>query len=412
MNNSVNLLINYFNKNLLKSFNLLVSYLISGIVLIGALAIFNNNQSLNAETITNFILLVTLAGGFELGLVKSTLISLDNSRNCSFKKLSLISKVSVRAIIPSIIVFFLWSFLSSDINFILKIIFSYFFCIIGILSSELRVIFNNNGNHSTAVWTKQGGITLGVLTFVISIYLDYDDITSFGLYFLARTFYLILLFYRLDKIKFSDREIVFDKNLISGWKNIFGLSLLAVISGNIDRILISYFLDPIVVLNYFLIYEILTKYWLIAVIVNPVIFVQYASGGNGILSGVGIIKALGIISIISISTFIIFVNSYPVFFNNILNISIKNLFIILFFIAIVINGVTQIVSTLLISRGYAQSLLIISIIVTLLTTLILVYAIIHFGINGLLVTWLIKSCFEGVLIGILFLKERHEFLSK
>lgn len=412
MNNYINLLINYLNKNLLKSFNLIVSYLISGIVLIGALAIFNNNQSLNAETITNFILLVTLAGGFELGLVKSTLINLGNSRNRFFNKLSLISKVSVRAIIPSIIVFILWSFLNNDIYFLLKIIFSYCLCIIGILSSELRVIFNNNGNHSTAVWTKQGGITLGVLTFVISISLGYDDVISLGMYFLVRTLYLILLFYRLDKIKHSDKEIVFDKNYISGWKNIFGLSLLAVISGNIDRVLISYFLDPIVVLNYFLIYEILTKYWLIAVIVNPIIFVQYAGGGNGILSGIGIIKILGIISTISILTFIIFVNLYPVFFNNILNISIKNLFIILFFIAIVINCVTQIVSTLLLSRGYARSLLIISIIVTLVITPILVYAIIHFGINGLLVTWLIKSCFEGALFGTIILKERHEFLSK
>ncbi len=100
------------------------------------------------------------------------------------------------------------------------------------------------------------------------------------------------------------------------------------------------------------------------------------------------------------------------FFNNILNISINNLFIILFFIAIVINCVTQIASTLLLSRGYAQNLLIITITVTLVIALTLVYALTNFGVNGLLVTWLIKSCFEGALVGILFSRERHEFLPK
>ena len=123
MNNYINLLTNYMNKNLVRSVNLIASYLVSGIVLIGVLAIFNNNQSLNAETITNFVLLVTIAGGFELGLVKSSLINIDNSRSYSFKKLSLISKVSVRAIIPSIIIFLLWTFLNNDSSFLFKIIF-------------------------------------------------------------------------------------------------------------------------------------------------------------------------------------------------------------------------------------------------------------------------------------------------
>ena len=412
MNNYINLLTNCMNKNLVRSVNLISSYLVSGIVLIGVLAIFNNNQSLNAETITNFVLLVTIAGGFELGLVKSSLINIDNSRSYSFKKLSLISKVSVRAIIPSIIIFLLWTFLNNDSSFLFKIIFSYCLCIIGILSSELRVIFDNNGNHSTAVWTKQGGITLGILTFVFSIYLGYGDAISLGMYCLMRVLYLILLFHRFNKINFSDKEIFFDKNQISGWKNIFGLSLLAVISGNIDRILISYFLDPLVVLNYFLIYEIFTKYWLIAVIVNPIIFVQFANGGNGVLSGIGILKILGVISIISVAILVTFISFNPMFFNNILNISINNLFIILFFIAIVINCVTQIASTLLLSRGYAQNLLIITITVTLVIALTLVYALTNFGVNGLLVTWLIKSCFEGALVGILFSRERHEFLPK
>lgn len=411
MNDSINLLFNYLNKNLVKFFNLLAAYIISALVLIGILAIFNNNQdNLNPEDITNFLILVSLAGGLELGLVKSSLINSDNLRSLNFNKFSLISKVAIRAIIPSSIIFFIWIFLSTDFSFLYKIIFSYCLCFIGLMSSELRVIFDNNGNHSTAVWSKQGGISLGILFFSISILLGYGNVISLSVYCLARIIYLTLLFNRINEINQSYKLISFEDNQISGWKMIFGLSLAAAISGNIDRVLISYILDPIVVLNYFLVYEIFTKYYLIAIIINPIIFVQYANGGNGILNGFGLLKILGAVSIISISIFLFFISFNPAFFNNIVTIDISNLYFVIFFIAIVINCNTQTVYTLLLSRGYAHDLLKITIMVTLVIALTSAYAMINYGINGLLVTWLLKSCLEAALVAIVFWRKKHEFL--
>tara|TARA_B100000575_G_scaffold182103_1_gene146238 strand:+ start:3528 stop:4748 length:1221 start_codon:yes stop_codon:yes gene_type:complete len=404
-------LVHFFSTNKARSFNVVGSYAINAIVLIGALAIFNNNQSLvSPEIITNFVLIVSLAGGLELGLVKSCLVNLKSTKSQLFSKTVLIEKVSLRAFIPSVFIFLLWVNLGPDPGILQKFIFSYGFCLIGLLSSELRVIFNNIGLHSSAIWTKQGGITFGILTFVSSIYLGFGVTISLMMYFLARIFWLALLFYRYDKICVGNKIVAFENADIAGWQHMFALNSLATFSGNIDRILIVYFLAADLALTYFLIYEIFTKYWLIAYIINPIIFVRYAAGGDGLISFRILLKVLCALAILSVGILIFLVSFNPDFFNSVLNINIGNLYIVVFFMAIVINGVTQTVSTLLQSWGYSDYLVKYNIIITLLMSICYTFALIEFGLNGLLVTWLIKSLFEAALIASLFFrKKKYEF---
>lgn len=411
MHTLFNVLVHFFSTNKARSFHIVGSYAISAIVLIGALAIFNNNQSLiSPEIITNFVLIVALAGGLELGLVKSYLVNLEGTRSQLFSTTVLIEKVSLRAFIPSVFIFLLWVNLGPDPGILQKFIFSYGFCLIGLLSSELKVIFNNIGLHSSAIWTKQGGITFGILSFMCGIYLGFGLTISLIMYFLARIFWLALLFYRYDKIRVGNKIVTFENADIAGWQNMFALSSLAIISGNIDRILVAYFLVAGLGITYFLIYEIFTKYYVIAYIINPIIFVRYADGGDGLISVRNLLKVLCALAMISVGILILFVSYNPDFFNSVFNINIGNLYIVVFFMAIVINSVTQTVSTLLQSWGYTEYLLKYSIIVTLVMFISFTFAITEFGLNGLLVTWLIKSLFEAALITSLFFrKEKYQF---
>ena len=411
MHTLFNVLVHFFSTNKARSFNVVGSYAISAIVLIGALAIFNNNQSLvNPEIITNFVLIVALAGGLELGLVKSYLINLKGARSQLFSKTVLIEKVSLRAFIPSVFIFLLWVNLGPDPGILQKFIFSYGFCLIGLLSSELRVIFNNIGLHSSAIWTKQGGITFGILSFISAIYLGFGVTISLIMYFLARIFWLVLLFYRYDKIRVGNKIVTFENADIAGWKHMFALNSLAIISGNIDRILVVYFLGADLGITYFLIYEIFTKYYLIAYIINPIIFVRYAAGGDGLIRARNLLKVLCALAMTSVGILIFFVSYNPDFFNSVFNINIGNSYTVVFFMAIVINSVTQTVSALLQAWGYTEYLVKYSIIVTLVMCVSFTFAITEFGLNGLLVTWLIKSLFETALITSLFFrKEKYEF---
>jgi len=411
MNALLNRLTSFFSKNVARSFNVIGSYALSAIVLIGSLAIFNNNQSLaNPEIITNFILIAGLAGGVELGLVKSYLVNTRKTKSQSFSITTLIEKVSLRACIPSVFIFLLWSNLDSDLGMLQKFIFSYGFCLIGLLSSELRVIFDSIGFHSSAIWTKQGGITLGILAFISSIYFGFGQSKSLIMYFLVRVFWLALLFYRYDKVRLPNKIVTFANADIAGWRYMFGLSSLAVIGGNIDRIIVSYFLGANEVITYFLIYEIFTKYWLIAYIINPIIFVRYTVNSETSTSMRNLFQVLCSLSLISVGILIAFVNYNPNFFNNIFNINISNLYIVVFFIAIAINGVTQSVSTVLQSWGRSENLVKINMTVTVIMGLSFIYAIIEFGVNGLLVSWLIKSLFEVALVASLFYRRKYEFL--
>lgn len=406
-----NVLVVFFSTNKARSFNVIGSYVISAIVLIGTLAIFNNNQSLvSPEIITNFILIVALAGGLELGLVKSYLVNQKGAKTQLFSKTVLIEKVSLRAFIPSVFIFILWVNLGPDPGILQKFIFSYCFCLIGLLSSELRVIFNNIGLHSSAIWTKQGGITFGILSFICGIYLGFGVTISLIMYFLARIFWLTLLFYRYDKICVGNKIVTFENAEIAGWKHMFALNSLSIISGNTDRILVVYFLGADLGITYFLINEIFTKYYLIAYIINPIIFVRYATGGDGLIGVRNLLKVLCALAILSVGILIFLVSYNPDFFNSVFNINIGNLYIVVFFMAIVINSVTQTVSTLLQSWGYSDYLVKYNIIITLVMSICYTFALIEFGLNGLLVTWLIKSLFEATLIASLFFrKKKYEF---
>jgi len=399
-------------KNVVSALNMIGAYALSALALIGALAIFSSeNSEVSPQVITNFVLIVSLVGGFELGLVKSCLINLNETKSRSFDIAILVAKVSSKALIPTVFIFLVWNNLTTELGVLQRFIFSYCLCLIGILSSELRVIFDNIGLYSSGIWTKQAGLAIGVFTFLGAIYFGLEPTVAFVAYCLARTFWLALQFYRYTKIAVRKELILFRDTELFGWRSIFSLSVLAVFSGNIDRILASYYLDPVTAINYFLIYEIFTKYWLVNYLINPIIFVRYAAGSDGLISILSLLKVLGTISIISVGTLTLFVSYNPNFFNSVFNISIGNPYIVAFFMAIAINSVTQSLSAVLQSRGYAEYLVKITIIVTLIMGISSIFAIMEFGVNGLLVTWLIKSLFEAALVASLFYREKYEFSS-
>lgn len=397
-------------KRSVKALNIVSAYACSAIVLIISLTIFNNNQELvNPTIITNFILVVALTSGFELGLVKSSLINSYGPKQQNFDLYLLFKKTSVKALIPSIFISILWISFGGSLSIVSKIIFSYSMCLIGVFTAELRVVFNHIKSYSIAAWVKQAGMTIGILAFLIGIYFGFGQFLSLFLYCLTRAVWLALVSYKYKKISSGKKLVKFDKNEHLGWESIFSLNLLAIISGNADRIIASYFLESSALIGYFLIYEIVTKYWIIVYITNPIIFVRSADSTKSNANMPIFIKITSILAVFSICFFIYFLYQFPLFFNNFFNIQIKNLFISIFFSAIVLNSITQVISTILISRGYAKSLLKINTTVAMTMGIISILAIINYGVNGLITAWLLKSIFEGVLVGSVILRRKNEF---
>jgi O-antigen/teichoic acid export membrane protein len=387
------------NKNtIVRISNIVFAYLTSAIVVIASLYAIKLSPELASQTeLMVFVLIVSMVSGIQLGIVKSVLVSSNASEKYLSFDLNKLIKLSFLRVIPvSFGISLLWFFLDNKSNIIEIYIFSLLLSFIAVSSSEARVIFDHFGKHSRAVWAKQGGLSLGISCFTSGMLLGMSFQVSVIVYVVVRSAWIIFQLKNIQNFDLKERQIKFNSKETSQWVGFHGVSILAMVSGNLDRIVVSYFLIANEILDYFLIYEIFTKYWLIAYLANPILFTYLTKSKDNFKKIRSVLFWLSIFALLSIFVFWMFIVFFPNGLSDIFKIQIKVDYVFMFLIAIVVNSITQSIVTIIQAKGKSRKVFLINILITVFMVFTYILMASESGLEGVMLAWLVKSIIELV----------------
>jgi hypothetical protein len=155
-------------------------------------------------------------------------------------------------------------------------------CAAGFCATDLRVLLDLRGRHAAAIGLKQGSTSLGVL---IATILMITGLSTF-LAILVATLARLLILAPLARDPGPGQGPWSQARLMIvdwRWLEFAGASALSAAGGSIDRLLGLRFLPAAAMGSYYLIFETLSRFWLLPYLLTPILFARRihgeASGG-------------------------------------------------------------------------------------------------------------------------------------
>jgi len=347
----------------------------------------------------SFYFVATLASALEPGTAKSLLLRCGVSREPRFAWRALIAPTAVKALIASPLLGLAWRLADPSLpvwllGWVLPLVFS------GFVVSDLRVVFDANRQHATAIWVKQGGLSFGLIAFAGILLADGGLPMAIGLSVLLRIGWYaaaLLLGWRfLAADRFGLGELASSLREPT-WMALAGVSLLAALSGSIDRLAAFRFLEPATLSAYYLIYEVLTKFWILPYLLAPIIFARRAaaSGPDRLLATSLRFTALaGAVFMAAAAGLLV----APDWVARVVGVEVGPP-VLLFAFAIVLNSGVQLLNSELQARGRSAFVLWSSVAILAISAVALFSLGSLAGMDGLFAAWLIKSTAELLIVG-------------
>jgi hypothetical protein len=374
---------------LYKNINLLISYFLNAVILISCVSVigqYTSPQSLQSFLVYFFI--ASTAAGLEPGTSKAALAFAPNEN--LEKGMPLLFASSSKALLITLPMVVIWIFSAHTNVNATELVWAPVIVILGFLATDLRVALDASGQHTFAIWCKQGSLALAAVVPATALLLNYNLSTGIAVSCVARVAWTAV-FWLITKGSTHSAVTVKQHFFKRPWGHFLFASCLGAISASIDRIIAIRFLAPGDAGLYIMIYEVMTKFWVINYLLAPLVFTEkIKSSVKNRISGISYIL-IGILGIIFLSISLLFS------FFDIIDWPINNLsFYALpaFTLAIVIAAWNGIITAELqalnrarhVSRSVAAGLVVS---VVAFPTLLMLW-----GINGLFLAWIAKSIIE------------------
>lgn len=380
--------------------NLIFAYLTTAIFLTGAILFLKDGfPPETLKIVLAYIFISGVASGIEPGTAKILLIKAKQSSGLfyfSFKWL-LIASI-LKSVLATPFIALMWLSLQAGGLDAFEIFFySLVSLIVGFLTTELRVVFDSNERFATAIWLKQGSLSVGFMVIALALWIgisiEFAIALSLSMRFIwALIFHIVnSIYFQASLFKLRDfRREFFD----FGWVDLGLVSILAAIGGSIDRIVALRYLNLNDASEYFIIYEILSKFWIIAYLFSPIVFVKSARGVEALNLIKVIVLGTIFLGILYVSMIFSVLNFWPYLVHKISN-GVSSVFgITCFSISMVITSISIIISAYLQGIGKARVALIISFIGMCITGVVFYAFTLYAGILGLYFSWLVKGLIE------------------
>jgi hypothetical protein len=153
----------------------------------------------------------------------------------------------------------------------------------GFCATDLRVLLDLRGDHAGAIALKQGSLAGGMVLAGLLMGFRAPLGLAVGVSTMARLAPLLLWGLiepdqgALAEVGGRVGRLLADRR----WLELAAVSLIAAIGGSTDRLFGLRYLGPEAYGGYYVIYEILTKFWLIPYLLGPVVFARQAAGDHG-----------------------------------------------------------------------------------------------------------------------------------
>ncbi len=229
------------------------------------------------RNVLGLIFLTSLSAGLEPGTIKAAALG-----EAGVEGADLVAYLAVGAMkgaLASPLLAIIWRLADPTIPFSI-LAWTPLITIAGFWATDMRVLLDVRGRHTLAVGLKQGSLAGGVAIMGLLVALRTPLIWAVGVSTLARLA-LPLLVAALFRRAPRDRPVWREARRLLGdkrWIDLAAVSVIAAVGGSVDRVIGLRLLSPTDYGAYYLIYELLTKFWLIPFVLGPIVFARRASG--------------------------------------------------------------------------------------------------------------------------------------
>ena len=381
----------------------------SAVVLVSAVGLGRMTTPTILAGVLSVFFISILSGGLEPGTSKALIVQGLGASPTRQQYRGIALASGVKALLASVPLAALW--LISDKSLSIGLLASLPFIVLaGFLTTDFRVLLDAQGRYASAIWFKQSGmiISFGTLAGLVALGLGLEWAVAYStLVRLGWTGAALAWCYALAPFdaKFATPPLDYAARLLKqrSWVHFALVSALATLSGSLDRVAALRLLSPADYNAYFVIYEVVTKLWLLPYLIAPILFAKRASGNVDKHLLIVMHLIVGVAGLSFATAVVVTAALMPNLFQFVTGLSqVPIIPLAAFALAIVISSFCQLVLVDLQARGGARSATILTL-VSLASAVVMFYSLTYqLGLGGLLLAWLLKSSLELIIsIGVL-----------
>lgn len=368
------------------------------------------------QGVLSYIFIAATAAGIEPGTAKAQYLRADtNAEVFRFSARQLFTSAVGKAILLSPVLIAAWILTNaSGLDNLSMAVCAPVVLTIGFMTTEMRVVLDINGRYASAIWLKQGSLSIGLLCLAGSLAVGQSLLTAIALSLAMRLVWLIAFLARGKQYLGAEpvnRKPGLRNGLSEHWVQLVLTSMLGAVAGSMDRIVALRYLDASDANGYYIVYEILSKFWLVSYLLAPVVFskrARYKDQSRFVVFAGSVVSVIGIIFVAAVVLVTTFWPQMMLYISDSVRAGSS---VGLFAGAIVLSGLSMILNADLQGMGQTKA-------VTTFTFLGMVVSAISFyaltsyaALPGLYLAWLIKAALEFALIfgfALYVRKERDE----
>ena len=349
------------------------------------------------QALLGYFFIASLSAGLEPGTIKAAALS---GPGVAVDLGAALAASIIKGLAASPILALVWRFADPHIDGAV-LAWTPGLCVAGFAATDLRVLFDLEGRHATAIWVKQGALAAGLAIVAALAWLRVPLAVGVAVSTLARLAFVAaigaaLVARRKTRIGtpsaplaprlaglFADRR----------WMELAGASLVAAISGSTDRVFGLRYLSAEAWAGYYLLYEVFSKFWFLPYLLGPIVFARRLADGPGSRFGRAAGRLIGAVGLLFVAAVVGAIALAP-------RLPIAGLHLVLgaptvaFAAAVVTASFTQVRIAQLQGAGASRRVLAAMSLGAALAAALFFVGARQFGVTGLMVAWLIKAAVE------------------
>ena len=374
------------------------AYLATSLVALGVLWALNcHGDAALLRQVLAIYFITSLAAGLEPATAKAAALRVTVDEGAPSRN-TVVQASAIKAVFASPVLAFVWRAADPTMDMRL-LLFTPFICIAGFAITDLRVLFDLEGRHASAIWIKQGSLGGGL---IILAALAGAGMSLPGALAAATTARLAFVFSLLRGGStgrprsggVSVTSLLRDPR----WMSLAGTSVIAAVGGSADRFFGLRFLSAEAWAGYFALYEVFSKFWFIPYVITPILFARTAGGRDSRSPSrwaIVLTATSGALFVGGVAAVLAIMPAAPsALLGARLGAHIPDLAIAGFALAVTLNSLAQIRVAELQGRDAAHGVVLASGIGAVVAVVVFYVGARSFGAPGLLYAWLAKSIVE------------------
>ena len=249
------------------------AYLFTAAILIGTILLLERHLPPAAlQSFLAYVFIATLAAGLEPGTAKAALVAASDHRQVKASTALIVASV-LKGLLVSPVLVAVWVLSGASGQDPSVLLMVPVLAWLGFVASDVRALIDAQGRHAAAIWLKQGSLSLAIIVAAWMVAKDHSLLVAIAAACLARAAWTAGFIWWTAGGKWTTGRVS-DHLMSRRWTHLLLTSALGAMAGSVDRVVAFRLLEETTSNAYILLYEVLTKFWLLPYLLVPVTFVK------------------------------------------------------------------------------------------------------------------------------------------